>query len=42
MRKDQYIIKNTYKPPIMATKVTKNYHNKNLDLEDKISINEKG
>ena len=42
MRKDQYIIKNTYKPPIMATKVTKNYHNKNLDLEDKISINERG
>lgn len=41
MRKDQYVIKNSYKPAVTTTKVTK-YFNKKLNLDENIVINSKG
>ena len=39
MRQDQYILKNTYKPPISMTKVTKSVNS--IDLSERITVNEK-
>ena len=41
MRKDQYVIKNAFKQPIILTKVVRNF-GKKLHLNENITINEKG
>lgn len=41
MRKDQYVIKNSAKPPVLVTKITKNF-NKKINLDEKITIDENG
>lgn len=41
MRKDQYVIKNAFKQPIVVTKVIRNF-GKKLHLNENITINEKG
>ena len=40
MRRQQYILKSAYKPPIFASKIVKNI--KNIDLDEHITINEEG
>lgn len=40
MCQDQYVIKNSYKQPVITTNVVKNLYN--LDLSENISIDEKG
>lgn len=41
MRKDQYVIKNAFKQPVVVTKVIRNF-GKKLHLNENITINEKG
>lgn len=41
MRKDQYVIKNAFKQPVVITKVVRNF-GKKLHLNENITINEKG
>ena len=40
MRKDQYVLKNMFKPPIYCLNVTKSFNH--IALEEKISVNEDG
>ena len=40
MRKDQYVLKNTFKPPIHCLNTTKSFNH--ITLEEKISVNEDG
>lgn len=41
MRKDQYIIKNAFKPVTTASKITKNFNTK-IDFSENITINQNG